>query len=351
MRIITDIKYDFQDVLLVPKRSSLSSRSEVDLNRLYKFKYSSQSINAFGVIVANMDSIGTFSMAKIMAEHNMLTSLHKHYSVDQLVDFFSTNLDVTNKVFYSIGMSVDDEEKLDKFVKNIGKPPQNISIDVANGYSEKFISYVKKIRDQYKDSVIMAGNCVTPELGEQLILAGADIVKCGIGSGAMCTTRIVTGTGFPQFSAVVETADAVHGLGGHLCSDGGCITSGDVAKAFGAGADFVMLGTMLSGHEECEGNLIEKDGKQYKQFYGMSSKSAMDKHNGGVAEYRASEGRTVLIPYKGPVRQTIQQIIGGVRSACTYSGAKKIKELPKRATFIIINRTHNTSYESATVGF
>lgn len=376
MRIIDDIKYDFQDVLLVPKRSSLSSRSEVNLVRKFTFKHSPQTISAFGVIAANMDSVGTFGVAKAMKQHTALSALHKHHSIEDLLSFFSSNPGIESKVFYSIGLSIDDKNKLNSFIKKRGTPPKNICIDVANGYSEKFISYVSEIRNDCPDAVIMAGNCVTPELSEQLIIAGADIVKVGIGSGAMCTTRLISGVGYPQFSSVVETADAVHGLGGHVCSDGGCVMPGDISKAFGAGADFVMLGTMLAGHEECDGVKIIYDSqtktaydsddkvypipKEYSKnltdgtymvFYGMSSKTAMEKHNGGLASYRASEGRTVLIPYKGPIQQTLQQICGGVNSACTYCGAKTIKELPKRATFIKTNRTHNNSHESNTVGF
>ena len=174
--------------------------------------------------------------------------------------------------------------------------------------------------------------------------AGADIVKVGIGPGSVCTTRVKTGVGYPQLSAIIECADAAHGLGGQIISDGGCVTPGDVAKAFGAGADFVMLGGMLSGHTESGGELIEKNGEKYKEFYGMSSSSAMKKHKGGVAEYRASEGKSVKVPFKGDVEGTVQDILGGLRSTCTYVGASRLKELTKRTTFIRVEEQENRVY-------
>ncbi|HEX9827508.1 MAG TPA: GMP reductase, partial [Flavobacteriaceae bacterium] len=220
-----------------------------------------------------------------------------------------------------------------------------ICIDVANGYSEHFVEFVKQTRDQYPDKVIIAGNVVTGEMVEELLLSGADIVKVGIGPGSVCTTRVKTGVGYPQLSAIIECADAAHGLGGQIISDGGCTIPGDVAKAFGAGADFVMLGGMLAGHDESGGELIERDGKPYKKFYGMSSQTAMEKHVGGVAEYRASEGKTVEVPYKGDVETTVQDILGGLRSTCTYVGAQRLKELTKRTTFIRVAEQENKVYK------
>ena len=185
----------------------------------------------------------------------------------------------------------------------------------------------------------MAGNVVTGEMTEQLILSGADIVKVGIGPGSVCTTRKKTGVGYPQLSAVMECADAAHGLSGHIISDGGCTMPGDFSKAFGAGADFVMAGGMFSGHDESGGETVTDSdtGRKYKEFYGMSSAHAMTKHSGGVADYRASEGKYVLVPYRGPVSGTVRTILGGVRSSCTYVGARKLKELSKRTTFIRIS--------------
>ncbi|WP_274972068.1 GMP reductase, partial [Zunongwangia profunda] len=219
-----------------------------------------------------------------------------------------------------------------------------ICIDVANGYSEHFVKFVKKTREQYPDKVIIAGNVVTGEMVEELLIAGADIIKVGIGPGSVCTTRVKTGVGYPQLSAIIECADAAHGLGGQIISDGGCAIPGDVAKAFGAGADFVMLGGMLAGHDESGGDVIEVKGEKFKRFYGMSSSTAMDKHAGGVAEYRASEGKTVQVPYRGPVENTLQDILGGIRSTCTYVGAGRLKELTKRTTFIRVAEQENTVY-------
>ena len=221
-----------------------------------------------------------------------------------------------------------------------------ICLDVANGYSESFVRFVKDVRKAFPTHTIMAGNVVTGEMVEELILSGADIIKVGIGPGSVCTTRKKTGVGYPQLSAVLECADAAHGLGGHIISDGGCTCPGDVCKAFGAGADFVMLGGMLAGHDECTGEIVTKpSGVKVKQFYGMSSATAMLKHHGGVAEYRASEGKTVEVPYRGDVDKTILDILGGLRSACTYTGASKLRELPIRTTFIRVSQQTNEVFQ------
>ncbi|CAK1716997.1 GMP reductase [Vibrio crassostreae] len=219
-----------------------------------------------------------------------------------------------------------------------------ICIDIANGYSEHLVEYVQKVRAEFPNKVISAGNVVTGDMVEELILAGADIVKVGIGPGSVCTTRVKTGVGYPQLSAIIECGDAAHGLGGMIIGDGGCSCAGDVSKAFGGGADFVMLGGMLAGHSESGGEVVEQDGKQYMKFYGMSSQSAMDKHSGGVAKYRAAEGKTVLLPFRGSVHNTISDILGGVRSTCTYVGAAKLKELTKRTTFIRVQEQENNVF-------
>jgi len=297
------------------------------------------------VIAANMDTVGTFEMAKALAKHQMVTCIHKHYDVDDWSHFFQEVGDSVTAchIAVSAGTSEKDDLKLAKIV-DLGKVNM-ICLDVANGYSEGFVNTVRRIREKYADLTIMAGNVVTGEMTEELILSGADIVKVGIGPGSVCTTRIKTGVGYPQLSAVIECADAAHGLGGHIISDGGCTCPGDVAKAFGAGSDFVMLGGMFSGHTECGGELIERDGKKYKLFYGMSSNTAMQKYSGGVAEYRASEGKTVEVPFKGPVDNMVQEVLGGLRSACTYVGASSIKELSKRTTFIRVTQQANTIFQ------
>jgi GMP reductase len=344
MRIEYDIKLGFKDVMIRPKRSTLKSRSQVNLEREFIFKHSHIRWSGIPIMAANMDTVGTFAMARALAKHQLFTAIHKHYTLEDWNTFTNNSAsDIQNHVAISTGTSAKDAEKLAAILEQHPQY-QFICIDVANGYSEHFVEFVKRTRDQYPDKVIMAGNVVTGEMVEELILSGADMVKVGIGPGSVCTTRVKTGVGYPQLSAIIECADAAHGLGGQIISDGGCAIPGDVAKAFGAGADFVMLGGMFAGHDESGGQIIMRDGQQYKQFYGMSSQTAMEKHVGGVAEYRASEGKTVEVPYKGPVDGSLQDILGGLRSACTYVGAQRLKELTKRTTFIRVAEQENRVY-------
>lgn len=336
MHIDRDIKLDFGDVLIRPKRSALPSRAEVDIRREFTFKHSQRRYRGIPIIAANMDTVGTFEMARALAPFDLSVALHKHYSDDDLVEFFNS-LTVKSNAFCSLGITKADHEKFERVMGRAGEAIEYVCIDVANGYSESFVKFVEKFRGAYPKLTIMAGNVVTGEMTEELTLSGVDIVKVGIGPGSVCTTRNVTGVGYPQLSAVIECADAAHGLGGLICADGGCSAPGDLAKAFGGGADFVMLGGMLAGHAECAGDVVEKDGKRYKRFYGMSSRAAMEKYAGGVAEYRASEGKEILVPYRGPVAGTVQEILGGVRSACTYVGARRLKELTKRTTFVRVS--------------
>lgn len=350
MRIEEDLKLDFKDVLIRPKRSTLGSRKEVDLSREFTFKWSKRKYSGVPVIAANMDGVGTFEMAKAFRENgnNLTVALHKHYTLDQLTGFFDEN--GGESVWYSIGIMDEDLEKLKKFLESKpqkeGRGIDKICIDVANGYSERFVDFVRQMRDMLPDMTIMAGNVVTGEMVEELILSGVDVVKVGIGPGSVCTTRKMTGVGYPQLSAIIECADAAHGLSGLVCSDGGCTVPGDIAKAFGAGADYVMLGGMLAGHNQSEQQIVEDCGKKYLQFYGMSSSTAMEKHSGGVAEYRASEGKTVRIPFRGDVSPTLGDILGGLRSACTYVGAMKLKELSRRTTFIRVSQQLNNIFGS-----
>ena len=370
-KIVNELKLDFDDVLIKPKRSMLGSRSDVSLYREFKFANSTRRLNCVPIMVANMDTTGTLSMSRVTDDHKCITCLHKHYPVDILVDHFKHGHTFS---FYSTGISGSDIEKMDLVfskLKSFGISVPNICVDVANGYSEKFVRTVRSFREKYEDIIIMAGNVVTPEMVEELIFHGkVDIVKVGIGSGSVCTTRLKTGIGYPQLSAVMECSDAAHGLGGHICSDGGCKTPADVCKAFGGNADFVMLGGMIAGTDCCEGEWdyeylcnragiagefwqpfppgYETEKRKVKlKFYGMSSKEAMNKHNGGVADYRTSEGRCVTIPYKGLTSEVIMDILGGVRSACTYIGASKIKDFGKKTTFIQVNNTHNRIYEKS----
>lgn len=353
MRIENDVKLDFSDVLIRPKRSSLNSRKEVELQRTFKFKYSPHTWTVVPIVASNMDTTGTFEMAKALHRHGMSTALHKHYTGLEYEKFLHREYESIDKneladsLFVSIGSSVKDLERVKIPLRYINK----IMIDIANGYSEHFIDCIKRTRDAYPEHVICAGNVVTADMAEALILAGADIVKCGIGNGSVCTTRIQTGVGYPQLSAVIECADAVHGLDGHLMSDGGCNIPADFAKAFGAGADFIMSGSYFAGHDEsgCEKHVDQETGELFLKYYGMSSNTAQEKHNGGVNDYRSSEGRTVLIPYKGPVQESCKTLLGGLRSTCTYVGAATIKQLPKRTTFIRVNNTHNRVYEGNTI--
>jgi IMP dehydrogenase/GMP reductase len=477
MRIDLDIKLDYSDVLLLPKRSELSSRSEVDIEREIKFKHSPYIWRGVPIIVSNMDTTGTIEMARKLQEHKIITCLHKYYTSQDIPDDLNPDY-----FMISTGITDADLERLDSIINT--KKINFICVDVANGYSKRFHDKVKLIREKYPEKVIVAGNVVTKELVEELIInCGVDIVKVGIGSGcfggdtkitmnnhtkkkikdikigdkvlnmchepvtvtnvlnqgikntiklityensnrkkttivtpnhrywvydnkteefdwcelenmsdnmqfsvsncvsynetnyyfeengleevwditvdcpshsfiadgyvvhnSVCTTRLQTGVGCPQFSAVIECADASHGVGGHIISDGGIQNVGDFSKAFGGGSDFVMCGSMFAGHTESGGELIEEEGKKYKVFYGMSSANAMNKYHGGVAHYRSAEGKCVKILYKGDVKDTILNILGGIRSTMTYIGAHKIKDIPKCANFIRVNNIVNKIY-------
>lgn len=343
-----DVKLDFKDVLIRPKRSSLASRSQVNVERTWTFGNSKQSWTGVPLIAANMDTIGTFEVAEVLAKRKCLTAIHKHYSVEEWTQWAKgSGKECLPYVAVSVGILDKD---IDKFKEIVQAVPEVaiVCIDVANGYSEAFVKCIRGVRERFPDITIMAGNVVTKEMTEELIFSGADIIKVGIGPGSVCTTRKQTGVGYPQLSAVLECADAAHGLGGRIISDGGCTCPGDVAKALGAGADFVMLGGMLAGHDECSGEVVEQNGEYFKVFYGMSSDTAMKKHAGGVAEYRSSEGKTVKVPYRGPIDETIRDILGGIRSACTYVGAHELREFAKRTTFIRVTQQLNTIFTEST---
>ena len=377
MRIDQDVKLDYKDVLIRPKRSTLKSRSQVRLERKFTFRNYEPAFfeeyhdvvhyEGIPIMAANMDGVGTFKMADTLAQQGIFTCLVKTYTDNELIEFFDTDDYLrTNNVAMSIGTSDDDWCKLQNVMKIVDGNLKYVCMDIANGYSEHFADAVRRVRKQFPNIVIIAGNVVTGEMTEELILAGADIVKVGIGPGSVCTTRIQTGVGYPQLSAVIECADAAHGLGGHIIADGGCTCPGDVAKAFAAGADFVMLGGMLAGHDEGGGEVITKhyitneveldeegawqeqkvESKKFVQFYGMSSDAANTKHFGGLKDYRSSEGREVLVPYRGSVGITVQDLLGGIRSTCTYAGAMKLKQLSKCTTFVRCTQQFNTVYAS-----
>ncbi|EKE01332.1 MAG: hypothetical protein ACD_21C00158G0008 [uncultured bacterium] len=342
MRIEEDIKLDFKDVLIRPKRSTLRSRVDVDLVREYKFLHSGYKWSGVPIIASNMDHTGTFAMAEVLAKHQMLTAINKFATTKEWQDFSAKYPNDSKYVFVTEGSGNHDFQNLCAVMKVVDYPL--ICLDIANGYSQHFVDVLKKVRETFPQKTIMAGNVVTGEMAEELLLSGADIVKVGIGPGSVCITRKKTGVGYPQLSAIIECADAAHGLHGHVCSDGGCTVPGDVAKAFAAGADFVMLGGMFAGHDECAGEIFEDNGKKYKRFYGMSSTEAMTKYKGGVADYRSSEGKSVNVPYRGAVENMVLDILGGLRSTCTYVGARRLKELSKCATFIRVTQQLNEVY-------
>lgn len=344
MKLDHDLKLDFNDVLIRPKRSELSSRSDVNLDRTLSFKYSDYVWSGIPIICSNMDTVSTIPMYNKISDKKMLMCFHKSIDVNEIID----NHCNPDYFMLSTGISDTDLIQLQTSISNLDEHNiqlKFICIDVANGYMFKLVEFCKKVRELFPDKIIVAGNVVTREMVEELIINGnVDIVKVGIGSGAVCTTRLQTGVGMPQFSSIMECADAAHGLGGHIISDGGICYPGDISKAFGAGGDFVMMGSMFAGHDECAGNLVSENGKSYKLFYGMSSDTAMNKFKGGVAKYRSSEGKTVKVPYKGYVDDTIQNFLGGIRSTCTYVGAKRLKDLGKCCTFMRVNRQVNKFY-------
>ena len=347
MRIERDLKLTFADVLIRPKRSTLISRSDVNLVREFTFRHTEETWDGVPIVAANMDTTGLFSIAEILQGHKMLTCTQKFYSTKEFSDAWGNGVD-SEFIAVTCG-STDESFELLKRKMATNKGLKMICIDVANGYREVFLNFVKKVRGAFPEKIIIAGNVATREMTEALILAGADIVKVGIGPGSVCTTRKVAGVGYPQLSAISECADAAHGLNGHVMSDGGCSSPGDVAKAFAAGADFVMLGGMLAGHDESGGELIEDSEGAYKSFYGMSSAKAMETHYGEIAEHRAPEGKEVRVPYRGSLEVTIQSILGGLRSACSYVGARRIKDLPKCTTFIRVSMTTNEVFQKFNV--
>jgi len=343
MKILDEIKLDFSDVLLIPKRSPYSSRSEVSLERTLRFKYSSYSWTGIPIMVSNMDTTGTIEMAKALQAHHIITCLHKYYTWQDI----PPDLD---KDYYAVssGINTKDLDNLNEIMEKVD--PKIICLDVANGYMTKFIDVCRTVREKYPDKIIIAGNICTSEGVLDLAMNGkVDIIKVGIGNGSCCTTRKQTGIGMPQLSAVIECSDTAHGVDVHIISDGGIQVIGDFAKAYAAGADFVMSGSMFAAHEESAGTTVEEtnnngETKTYKIFYGMSSTTAMDKYSGGVAKYRSSEGKTVKLEYRGAIEATILEILGGIRSSMTYLGSKKIKDIPKCATFIKVNRQLNQIY-------
>lgn len=345
-KIESEIKLDFKDVLIRPKRSTISSRSKVTLNRNFRFKYSNLLWNHIPIISANMDTTGTFQVYDCLKNHNIITAFHKFYKPDDYLNLINErgkNFLNPDLFMVSTGISNDDFDNL-KNVLNIIECNW-ICIDIANGYINSLCEFCKKIRTTFPNKIIVAGNVATREIVEELILNGqVDIVKIGIGPGSACTTRLKTGVGMPQLSAILECADAAHGVGGHIISDGGITCPGDLAKAFGAGADFVMIGGQFAGHDQNPGEILIENDKKYKTFYGMSSEKAQEIHYGKMNNYRSSEGRIIKIPYKGDLNTTVLDFLGGLRSTCTYINAHNIKNISKCTTFIKVSQQLNTFF-------
>lgn len=335
---------DFKDVLIQPQRSSLTSRSQVFLERLFKFK-NGELWEGIPIVAANMDTTGTFEVYDVLSKNNILTAMNKFYTVD---DFLTKSSNVQKTLhpdmfMVSTGISDADYDKLTLIMRSV--KCKFICIDVANGYMDSLLKFCQKVRKAFPSKVIVAGNVATKERVQELIIhGGVDIVKLGIGPGSACTTRVKTGVGVPQLSSILECVDVAHNAGGYVMADGGITCPGDMAKAFGAGADFVMMGGQFAGHDENPGEVIEENGKKFKEFYGMSSQHAMNKHYGEMKKYRSSEGRHLKIPYKGQLQDTVNDFLGGLRSACSYVGVDNLSYLSNNVTFRIVGQQFNSTF-------
>ena len=376
MQIINEVQLDFSDVLIKPRRSSIDSRSKVDITRVYKFKWCPYPITGTGIMQANMGTIGNFAVSRKMLENGLFACLHKYHSVEDLISFYDelvnpkdvkhwSPIPVWHRCLLGIGLRDDGIEKLRAINKALGIQV-GVKFDVPNGYIPQVKEKIIELRKEFPEMFIMVGNVVTGDITEDLILSGADCVAVGIGPGGQCLTREQTGCGRPQLSAIIECADAAHQVGGMVCGDGGITCPGDLGKAFGAGADFIMIGSMFAGTDEADGELITKhiisneydiehdcpclEEKKFKQFYGMSSTLAQEKFGNGKPSYRASEGRVTLIPYVGPVDDVIEELLGGLRSTMTYLGAWKLKNIPKQCVFYKVHNQLNRTYEKYTIG-
>jgi GMP reductase len=342
MKIEHDMKLDFNNVLIRPKRSNILSRNDVDLEREFIFPNSTKKWKGVPIIAANMDTIGTFEVYQVLSQHKIITCFHKFYRIEHFKHYLENNVLDKNYYMISTGINDDDFVRLQEIVDYLDC--DFICIDIANGYLETLITFCQKVRNRYPDKILVAGNVVSREMVEELIINGkVDIVKCGIGGGSACITRMKTGVGMPQLSCIIECSDAAHGVNGFIIGDGGITNPADMCKAFGGGADFVMCGGIFSGHDENPGDVIEENGQMYKLFYGMSSELAMNKYYGKMEKYRSSEGRVIKVKYRGKLADTILDYLGGLRSCCTYINAKNIKNIPKCTTFLLVSQQLNTS--------
>lgn len=337
-----ELALDFSDVLIKPRYSHICSRKQVILEREITFLHSSKTLKNIPIMCANMDTIVNFEVFKVLSSHNLFTTFHKFISVEKYVENKELLEKYPDNYAISIGMNDKDIHKLQEINKFLNF--KTICIDIANGYLSQFVDFCLKIRNNFPDKIIMAGNVVCKDMTKLLLTRGkVDIVKVGIGGGSACTTRVKTGVGVPQLSAVIECANEAHQLGGHIISDGGITCPGDLGKAFGAGADFVMVGGQFAGHQQSPGEVIEEDGKKFKLFYGMSSSHAMKKNYGSVNSYRTSEGRSLKIKYKGDLNDTISDFLGGLRSLCTYNNSGKLEHLIGNVNFVRVHNQFNKS--------
>ena len=343
MRINYEPKLNFEDVLLQPKRSTLTSRKDVDMTRKFTFRNSKKVMNFTPIFASNMDGVGTFSMAKVLQEYKLMTVITKSTKPEQWKEAVGTGLRLQS-VSVCTGAKKDSDYANMQEILKMFPDIKMITIDVANAYHQSMVGFVEQVREEYPDKVIIAGNVVTPEMTEELIISGADVVKIGIGPGSVCTTRTMTGVGVPQFSAILECSDAANGVDGHIMADGGCTQPGDIAKALGGGAHMVMIGGMLAGHDESEIPVVNGQ----REFYGSSSDRAREIHNKSKSGYRGNEGKLIQLPDRGPVNNTVEDILGGVRSACTYIGARRLKDMPKCASFVTTHNVINRVYEQYT---
>ena len=338
---ISSSQLDFRHCLIVPTRTStIRSRSQVKTQTLVHFEKSHQDWIGTPIWTSNMDSTGTIAMYDKIHKYGLVTCFDKNINKDLLENDYDLDRE---RYSVSTGINIKDIEIIRKVIEKYN--PKFLCVDVANGYMEKFISTVAYLKTCYPDVIIVAGNVVTPEVIPTIGEAGADIIKLGIGSGSVCTTRIKTGIGCPQLSAILNCHETAHNCGIKIMSDGGIQNPGDICKAYAAGADFVMVGGLLAGHADTTENVVESNGQKFAEFYGMSSKEANNKYSGGMKHYKAAEGKKVLIPLKDEsITDTIEDILGGVRSCCSYLGAFNPSQIYERSNLIKVEQQVNDKF-------
>ena len=330
-------KLNFKDVLIVPKSSKINSRKDVVLDTKILFPASGINWTGVPIMASNMDNVGTFEMGFALQNFHMTNAVSKFYNKDAWVKSISNGLDLEfNFITFGLQEISEIDEIISYILQKTNKNIKTIVFDIPNGYIEKFSKIISEARKEFPKLGIIAGNVVTSEGVRLLMDSGADGVKVGIGSGGVCDTTETTGIGYPQLSAAIDCSLEVKKYNGFIVSDGGVKITGDISKAFAAGSGFVMLGSLLAAHKESMAPIIRKDNKNFRELYGMSSTQAMVKHYGGVADYRTSEGKLILVEDRGPVKHTLNKILGALRSTCTYINAKNIGEIYENSSFIIL---------------